>query len=397
VDVPGGAILARRILDELEKHPTHWHHSRKAASALESCSYVVLDTTTATRIVLLAIAFLDLRETRSVSGDRSKLLGEGICMVKGTVVGALMNLSIRLKEGGIPWPELLTHTLGRFVSDADPAIRAVLLRQLPYLQHLDSQLGWTLFECAMRKDGSGLWNEAERFLYYTYHSQFEMVKPWFDRLYCEGIGEDLEIWGRLSALAALTKQLDFSEVLAKLKTINSEAAWLGAGHVWTHPTNMQQHRDQCLTGLEAGLNVAGQHAVVVAREILNLFRVVAPLIAIPNELLRRAFSLLESETEAGRSDFYEIYAWLNAASLREPMHALETAEVYLNFVRNTKPNLYDHDNNLTQLLTRLFAQAEEQEEFDNGAMLQRVVALQDALLALGVNGMEGWLKAAERP
>ena len=78
------------------------------------------------------------------------------------------------------------------------------------------------------------------------------------------------------------------------------------------------------------------------------------------------------------------------------MYALEATEIYLDFVRRTKPHVYDHENNLTQLLTRLFAQAEEQEESDSGATLQRVVAVQDALLALGVNGVNDWLKAAER-
>ena len=79
------------------------------------------------------------------------------------------------------------------------------------------------------------------------------------------------------------------------------------------------------------------------------------------------------------------------------MSALESTEIYLNYVRRVKPYLYDHENNLTQLLTRLFAQAEEQEESDGGAMLQRVVTVQDTLLALGVNGVNDWLKDAERP
>lgn len=48
------------------------------------------------------------------------------------------------------------------------------------------------------------------------------------------------------------------------------------------------------------------------------------------------------------------------------MSALESTEIYLNYVRRVKPYLYDHENNLTQLLTRLFAQAEEQEELDGG-------------------------------
>lgn len=107
--------------------------------------------------------------------------------------------------------------------------------------------------------------------------------------------------------------------------------------------------------------------------------------------------MFETEPESRRSDIFGFDAWLNATSLRDPMYALETTEIYLGFVRRTKHYVYDHENNLTQLLTRLFEQAEEQEESDSGAMLQRVVAMQDALLALGVSGVNDWLKAAERP
>jgi hypothetical protein len=48
-------------------------------------------------------------------------------------------------------------------------------------------------------------------------------------------------------------------------------------------------------------------------------------------------------------------------------------------------------------MTRLFAESEEREESDNGMMLQRVALIQDALLSLGINGVNDWLKAAERP
>ena len=71
--------------------------------------------------------------------------------------------------------------------------------------------------------------------------------------------------------------------------------------------------------------------------------------------------------------------------------------MYLALKRNTQSYLYDHGNNFTQLLTRLFAQAEEQEESDSGIMLQRVVALQDTLMTLGMHSIDDWLKAIERP
>jgi hypothetical protein len=47
-------------------------------------------------------------------------------------------------------------------------------------------------------------------------------------------------------------------------------------------------------------------------------------------------------------------------------------------------------------MTGLFAEAEEREEYDRGAMLKRVVAVQDVLLSLGLNSINDWLKAAER-
>ena len=72
-------------------------------------------------------------------------------------------------------------------------------------------------------------------------------------------------------------------------------------------------------------------------------------------------------------------------------------ELYLAYVRGKGAHMYDRGGNLTQLLTQLFAEAEEWEEVDGGAMLQRVVSAQDELLSLGVSGIGDWLAAAERP
>ena len=71
-------------------------------------------------------------------------------------------------------------------------------------------------------------------------------------------------------------------------------------------------------------------------------------------------------------------------------------EFSLAYVSHAKPYFYDHENRLVQLMTRLFAEAEEREESDHGAMLKRVVSVQDLLLSLGVNSINDWLKAAER-
>lgn len=397
IEEPDAASLAQQILDELERHPAHWHHNRTASSALQACAHVVKSTSDAEKLVFGVIGFLTLREKSSISGDSVDLLTIGINMARGHVVEALMIVATRLHENGITWPELLVPSLRQFAADEHPAIRALILRRLPYLQSLQPDLGWALFDLAMQESAVGLWAVAEPCLYYAYHQKFDIVAPWLTRLYRDGQGKDLETWGRISALAALSKQIDFSRFLSELTSRNTSETWCGAASVWTHPGNMQQHRDQCLTGLQAGLNPVNPNAAAVARKCRSLFRETTPLVSVPIELIQRCFTLLEAETESTQRDVYGFDAWLNAMSIRDPMSALEATEIYLNYVQRVKPYLYDHENNLTQLLTRLFAQAEEQEESDHGAMLQRVVAVQDTLLALGVNGVNDWLKVAERP
>ena len=69
----------------------------------------------------------------------------------------------------------------------------------------------------------------------------------------------------------------------------------------------------------------------------------------------------------------------------------------LDFINKLGLGLYDYKDNFPQFINRLFAEAEEREGVDNGAMLQQVVSLQDTLLAKGISNINDWLKAAERP
>ena len=303
-----------------------------------------------------------------------------------------------MQEHGSVFPELLTPTLRRFASDEHPAVRSLILHRLPYLQSKNFELGWDLFHLAMQ-DADGLWQIAEPCLYYAYHNHFEVVSPLLARLRSEGGGKDLETWGRISALAAMTQHIDFAEFLRDLKALDNTEAWQGAATVWTNSGNIQQHREQCLAGMDSGLNAGGAHALAVAGQMDHLFGDKTAAISIPIELIRRCFSVFgnESESENKHHRLFGFHEWLNATSQHDPEQTLAATEIYLAYVSHSKPYLYDHHNSLTQLMTRLFAEAEEREESDYGAMLQRVVVVQDTLLSLGVNGVDDWLKAAERP
>lgn len=396
VEEPDVVALATHVLDELERHSQHWQLRRSAAKALEACAHVVQDTQLAERLVFLAIGFERLHEDNQIKGDDVGLLTIGLNMARGDVAEALMILAQNLREHGSEFPELLKPTLRRFASDEHPAIRALILRRLPYLQSKYLELGWDLFHLTMQ-DSDGLWQIAEPCLYYAYHNHFEIVRPLLARLYSEGSGKDLETWGRISALAAMTGHIVFAEFLEELNTLNKTEAWLGAATVWTNFENIQHHREQCLAGMKSGLNAGGSHAKAVAGQMEHIFRKETALISVPIELIRSCLSVFKVDTENTHHRLFGFHEWLNAISQHDPDQALAATEVYLAYVNHSKPYLYDHENSLTQLMTRLFAEAEEREESDGGLMLQRVVVVQDTLLSLGINGVVDWLKAAERP
>ncbi len=396
VEEPDAALLVSQILDELEMHPVFWHHCRTAAHALEACASVIEDPRDAERLVFLAIGFSSLVEGAPLMGERVDHLSQGINMATGKIAGALMNLASNFVKHKRPLPALLISTLRRFVGIGSPAINAIFLNRLPYLQSRIFDLGWDLFDLAMR-NSSGLWKIAERCLYYAYHPHFEMVKPWLARIRREGQGKDLETWGRISALSALTGHIDSARLFLDLHALASTDAWLGAAMVWTQPTNMLRHRELCLTGIEAGFNAGGRHAQTVAGRMDDIFRDERALIPLPIALIRNCFAIFEQDPAAKNNRLFGLHAWLNAMSQHYPELALAAAEDYLAYLSRSKPFLYDYEDRLAQLLTRLFAEAEEREEADGGDMLQRVVAVQDMLLALGMDRVADWLKAAERP
>jgi hypothetical protein len=395
VEEPDAPALANQLLDELERHSAHWQLNRSASKALEACAHVIQDTENAARLVFLAIGFGGIREKSSIQGDSIDLITTGINMMSGNIAEALMILANRLQEHGIAFPELLPPALRRFARNEHPAIRALVLMRLPSFQYKNPELGWELFHLATQ-DAVGLWKTAEHCLYYSYHDHFEKVGPLLDRIRHEGGKKDMETWGRISALSALTEHLDFVNLLSELSMLDITEAWQGAASVWTHTGNIRHHREQCLAGIEAGLNAGAPHATTVARLVDNIYRDVMPPINLPIELIHLCFCVFERDSEYKHHRLFGFDEWLNAISQRDPEVALAATEIYLAYISRSKTDFYDHDNLLVQLMTRLFAEAEEREETDSGTMLKRVVSVQDILLSLGVTSVNDWLKSAER-
>lgn len=394
LEEPDATALASIILYELERHSQHWSHNHSASSAIKACAHVIKDIQNAARLLFLARGFASLREDRTINGNSDNLITTGINMTSGHIAEALMILTNGLLKHSVQFPDLLLPTLRRFAGNEHPAIRALIVQNLPYLQSQNHEFGWELFYVAMQ-DATGLWEIAEPCLYYAYPKYFGEVALLLARIQSEGSGKDMETWGRISALAALASHIDIIGLLNDLKAMGNIEAWLGAASVWTNHENIIQHRDQCLNGIEAGLKANNPHAIVVAQQLEQLFY--NTMISIPIGLIQLFFNVFEKNSEDKYHSFFCLDKWLNATSNSDPEQALAITEIYLAYVKRTGSYLYDHENYLTQLMTRLFAEAEEREESDHGVMLKRVVSLQDLLLELGVDGVNDWLNAAERP
>jgi hypothetical protein len=246
------------------------------------------------------------------------------------------------------------------------------------------------------KDARGLWQYAEQCLYYSYARNFNIVGPVLDRISKEGSGKDFETWGRISALAAMEQRMNFDAFLEQLEILKNNNAWRGAATVWTNTKNFRKHYQQCIHGITVGLNTSESCREIVASEMEHIFDYRDASVTVPLPLIQKCFSIFEMQPQShGR--LHGLHEWLNAVSLLDPVYALSATEIYLAYIEKNQPHFYDYHDNLMQLMTRLFSEAEEREESDNGEMLRRVVAIQDTLMSLGLDTLLDWLKSAERP
>jgi len=385
--------LASRIIKELKYHLDYWYHNRSASEAIRSCSHVIESKTD----VLLFSSLLNDYLTYEEEFEQSDVIFAGLNMTKGKVAEAAVILVIKLSDKGISIPNELISALTKFSKAKEPGVRAIILRRLPHLQAINQKLGWELFGYIMDNSEEEFWAIAEKCLYHSYYQNFQLVAPWLEFIVDRYDGKALETWARISALAALSNKVELPVFLGKLTKLEHTDAWLGALSVWTHPENAKKNSVQCFKGVSESTRDETEYAKVNARQLQNLFQADKPIIEVPLKLLERCFHLLEYQDSEQRPNIFGVEEWLNAVSMNNPHYCINALNIFIEFVNRTNYPLYGHRKNFPQLLTRLFGEAEECEESDDGDMLEKVIAIQDSLLKKSVNGVYEWLEAAERP
>lgn len=393
LEEPEAATLVNQVFKHLEKHPDQWLLNSSAAKVIRACSHAIQDVYNAKRLVFLAIDFRRLEEKNTAIASSDDLITVTFDTTSGNIVKALMISANRLLEYDIEVPELLVPTLKSFLRDENPELCALVLRYLPYLQSKEPDLGWDLFDFAMRNP-KGLWQYAERCLYYSYHDQFSTVKPLLEKIRHEDNAKDLETWGRISALASLAGFIELDDLLSNLKNLDNAEAWKGTTSVLSHPENVKRHSPQCIQGIKSVLTFSNLDTNVITQNMSRVFRDESLTLCLPKNLIQLYFDACKNTKG---HDHYFFGGWLNKVAQQDAALALDTTEVFLDFVQQDVSHYHDYEDQLAYLLTRLFAEAEEREESDGGSMLKRVVAVQDAMLSLGIKSVDDWLKMAERP
>lgn len=389
------AELIQILLTELERHPTFWPGTREGASVVRGLAHVTSQDDDVRRLAFLAPSHLAVEDPKCDERLGDDLIGTAINSARGDLAEGLLVMSNRQLEAGHELPELLPPTLLRLARDCHPAVRALLIRELAFLQS-KTELGWQLFDAAFSDDDQRVWVHAETPLYYCTGKQFVRAAPYLDRMEQASVAGVLKAWGRLSALFVLDNQIALDLFLEKVARRNDEAAWSGAISVWVANANNSTFSADCFRALEA----AAGHAVArppFLRKLGSLLRAGKPVARVPMSLLRAAYIGDATETSSPIPLAPQLDEWLCELVEIDPDQALEIAEIVAGIckVRDASP-FYDATP-LGTLLTALFREAEEREISDGKAMLGRVVALQDIFLSLPASTLDSWLRAAERP
>jgi hypothetical protein len=392
---PDSRVLASLLLDEIVRHPERWRHARETADVIEACANVVDAQEDAQRILAIAAELAEADDAALEDFERTDIVGMGINSIRGNAAEAVIILGTRWAADRRAFPSELRPCLLRFAADPHPAVRAVLLRRLPWLQHHDPTLGWDVFRQAITDASEHAWEVAEPCLYYAYQKDFSRVSEYLQWIDATGMGKARETWGRISMLACLSGHVSWSMLFERLVALGDADAWKGVLTVLANNGSHVQHRQTCFNGLAAAFQHAPD-ASMVADEMEALFREHEAVIPVPADLVCRRLAVIAGSTRQSGFHLHGFDEWLAALADSWPNVALDVAVCFADFIRSTGMQIYDHAP-MGRLLTRLFREAEELEEADGGAMLGRVIGLQDELLTHGVSGLQEWLRDAERP
>lgn len=391
--------VAKELLGIVERHSMVITDGRTYAHCLEGCAHYLRDLASIEQLVfqlLLAATHPDpsddrlLKRTASGGSVVDSLLTVGINSTRGIAAEAAIATAIAVFEHKLSPPELLVPMLRRFARDRSPAVRATLLRRLPYLTHLNRDVGVRLFDDLLEDPDDVLWRLAELVLYYQYYRHFDWAKPRLARMLAEGGDDCVGAWARLSTLATLAGHMSIEDLFCELEKIDRSDAWAGAALVFA--SNLD-HKQDAGAGNRALLRImATKRCKEVIGAVDHAFQREASSTFVTDEVAL-AFIKLDVDHTSGH-DWFHFCDWLERVALDDAERGLPLLEAVVSKLEQGQMRYYSlHSKPLISTLTILLRDADQK---DDEQLIHRVISVHDRLLKLDVHGMEQMIKNAER-
>ena len=392
--------IASQLLGGIEIKHSSFDNDITYARMVEDCIEALSSREDLDRIVKLLIPLsnhsdpdgkrLNVQRLNDNKVTFNDIANNSINCTRGVVAKSVIEVMNRLLDMEIKPSELIISLIRRLAADKAQEVRAALLWHLPYTVYKSKELGWQIFNIIFSKKQTHLWGLAERFLYYQYHENFEMVKPCLDRIKNEAIDEAGASWGRLSALCMIQGHSNQQYFFNELKEINKVDVWDGALSVFI--ANLETNPDGiCQDSLREFIK-ENKIRKEFGHKIDRAFRLDEKgkcISVATGKLFIDSLTLDDDKTPRMHSfiDWIEYHAIINSLT------ALELCESLLFKFRSfePKPRLW-YSKPLISTLTTVLREADETDDLD---LINRAVHLQDQFLLIGIDGMdEYFVKAA---
>lgn len=389
--LPKGEKLAATLLNWLERYSIIWEDGNTVRDALEACCQVLIDNKSVERLSLLLFwlykKYPSDRETRKDSQDIN-IDSAALNSIHGVAALSTVRLCNRLLEQERSVPELLRLLLSHVAGDTAIYVRLSVLLHLPFLIYKKPDWGWQLLTDIFEEPQTYLWKHIEKCLYYQYRENFEKVAPYLNRILNEGMEEAGDTWGRISTLASLAGHINQEDLFEVLEENENQGAWRGVTQVFTANLHLQEHTEQCISGLIRILRQSNFPDNTLLM-IDKCFEEEDKRIFISPDLACGFVEALSSSTRY--TDFNGFLQWLSYESHRDPLFTLKLTEILAEKIELMGNARFSRTQPLISALNEILREADE---IGEPQLIQRAINLQDQFLRLGIYGMDEFLDQA---
>ena len=391
--------IASLLFDAIEIKHSSFENDITYARMVENCVDALSTQEDLERVIKLLIPLsthsdpdgekLNVQRLNDNKVTADDIANNSINCTRGVVANSAIEVLNKLLDMGIETFESIISLIEQLANDKAQEVRAALLWHLPYTGYKSKELGWQIFNIIFSKKQIHLWGLTERFLYYQYYQNFEMVKPCLDRMKNEAIDEAGATWGRLSALSMIQGQINRQEFFEELKEIDKKDVWDGALSVFI--ANLEMNPDGvCQQSLREFIKVNNVQREF-GHEVDGAFRLDEKgkyINAETGELFINSLTL--DDDKAPNMHFF--IDWIEYQATINPMIALELCESLLSRLQSfeSRPNLW-HSKPLISTLTKILRESDEMDDLE---LINRAVRLQDQFLLMGIEGMEEYFVEA---